>query len=239
MSREGWPGPEPARMMRPRGAGVEDVGDEGAGEAVPGYVLRMVSTSESAIEARRFKGQYSHTCASHLILLVFSSSLSSSFFTPTSLLNVAPCPILSSVSSSSGNVPAPSASWTRFLISPRRAQASPRLWGREEEMSRRMREASLQPRPFVVTPIWRGPSVCVERRVKVQRDGESTTLTGIRLRRHSWEMCVARRRGWLEASFIDRRWKMVGAILTKWFSWSRGHEDSIDHKPNFLPSQSE
>lgn len=31
----------------------------------------------------------------------------------------------------------------------------------------------------------------VERRVKVQREGESTTLMGMRLRRQSWEMCEA------------------------------------------------
>jgi hypothetical protein len=43
-----------------------------------------------------------------------------------------------------------------------------------------MREASLQPRPLVVTPIWRGPSVWVDRREKVQSWGESTTLTGMR-----------------------------------------------------------
>jgi hypothetical protein len=57
----------------------------------------------------------------------------------------------------------------RFLIVPRRSQADPRFCGREDAISRRMREASLQPLPFVVTPIWRGPSVCVERRENEQR----------------------------------------------------------------------
>jgi len=57
-------------------------------------------------------------------------------------------------------------------------------------ISRRMRAESLQPRPEVVTPIWRGPSVWVLRRVKVQRPGASATLTGIRSLRQRFEMCV-------------------------------------------------
>lgn len=69
-------------------------------------------------------------------------------------------------------------------------QAAPRWGGSEEAISRRMREESLQPRPLVVMPIWRGPSVWVERREKVQRVGESETLMGIRFRLQSWEMCV-------------------------------------------------
>lgn len=51
-----------------------------------------------------------------------------------------------------------------------------------------MREASLQPRPLVVTPIWRDPSVWVDRRVRVQRWGASTTFTGMRLRLQRAEM---------------------------------------------------
>lgn len=51
-----------------------------------------------------------------------------------------------------------------------------------------MREASLQPRPLVVTPIWRGPEVWVERRVRVQRWGASTTFTGMRFRLQRSEM---------------------------------------------------
>lgn len=57
-------------------------------------------------------------------------------------------------------------------------------------MSLLILEASLQPRPFVVTPIWRGPSVWVERRVNVQRFGASTTLIGMRFFLQSVEMCL-------------------------------------------------
>lgn len=71
---------------------------------------------------------------------------------------------------------------------PRRSHAAPRLWGREEAISRRMREESLQPLPLVVMPIWRGPSVCVERRENVQSVGASTTLMGTRDRLQWVEM---------------------------------------------------
>jgi hypothetical protein len=73
---------------------------------------------------------------------------------------------------------------------PSLAQAEPRFGGRDDAISRRIREESLQPRPLVVTPIWRGPSVCVERRLNVQREGASDTLTGIRFRLQSWEICA-------------------------------------------------
>jgi hypothetical protein len=74
---------------------------------------------------------------------------------------------------------------------PSRSQAGPSCGGREEAISRRIREESLQPLPLVVTPIWRGPSVWVARREKVQSAGASATLTGIRFRLQSWEMCAA------------------------------------------------
>ena len=48
-----------------------------------------------------------------------------------------------------------------------------------------MRDASLHPRPLVVTPICSGPSLWVDRRLKVHRSGASTTLTGMRLRLQS------------------------------------------------------
>ncbi len=62
--------------------------------------------------------------------------------------------------------------------------------GSEEAISRRIREESLQPLPLVVTPIWRGPSVCVERRLNVQSKGASATLTGMRFRLQNLEMCA-------------------------------------------------
>lgn len=71
-------------------------------------------------------------------------------------------------------------SHARRRIVPRRSTAEPKLGGRLDAISRRMREASLQPLPDVVIPICKGPSECVERSVKVQRSGASVTLTGIR-----------------------------------------------------------
>lgn len=68
--------------------------------------------------------------------------------------------------------------------------AEPKLGGRSEATSRRMRVASLQPLPEVVMPICKGPSEWVAGRLKVQRLGLSRTLTGIRFRRHRVEMCV-------------------------------------------------
>ena len=85
-----------------------------------------------------------------------------------------------------------SSSCIRFRIVPNLAQAEPRFGGSEDAISRRIREESLQPLPLVVTPIWRGPSVCVERRLNVQSEGASDTLTGIRFRLQSWEMCAPR-----------------------------------------------
>ena len=73
---------------------------------------------------------------------------------------------------------------------PSRSQAGPSCGGSEDAISRRIREESLQPLPLVVTPIWRGPSVCVARRENVQSEGASATLTGIRFRLQSWEMCA-------------------------------------------------
>jgi len=80
-----------------------------------------------------------------------------------------------------------SSSCIRFRIVPSLAQAEPSCGGSEDAISRRIREASLQPRPLVVR---RGPSVCVERRLNVQSEGESDTLTGIRFRRQSWDICA-------------------------------------------------
>jgi hypothetical protein len=68
---------------------------------------------------------------------------------------------------------------------PNLAHARPSCGGREEAISRLTLEDNLHPRPFVVTPICRGPSVCVERRENVQRFGASDTLTGIRFRLQS------------------------------------------------------
>ena len=55
-------------------------------------------------------------------------------------------------------------------------------------ISRRIREANLQPLPEVVTPICRGPSEYVESSENVHRCGISVTLTGIRRRLQRLEM---------------------------------------------------
>lgn len=141
----------------------------------------------SVMFARRRRGQYSQICESQRIRLLFAASRSASV---TRALNA---DVWSVESSSRLSVSARwlrwSSSWIRLRIVPRRAQAAPRFRGSEEAISRRIREESLQPRPLVVTPIWRGPSVCVLRRLKVQREGESATLTGIRFRRQSLDIC--------------------------------------------------
>lgn len=115
-----------------------------------------------------------------------------------SLLNWEDWSISSSRSPDSARWERRSSSWIRRRIVPRRAQAEPSCGGREDAISRRIREESLHPRPLVVTPICKGPSVCVERREKVQRLGASATLTGIRFRLQRDEM-------WAPALLADVR----------------------------------
>lgn len=140
------------------------------------------------MDARRRSGQYSQIWESQRIRRDLAASRSASVM---SLLKAE----VWSVESSSSRSPERagcvrwSSSWIRLRIVPSLEQAEPRFGGREEAISRRIREESLQPRPLVVTPIWRGPSVCVESRLKVQSEGASDTLTGIRFRLQSWEMC--------------------------------------------------
>jgi hypothetical protein len=137
--------------------------------------------------ARRRRGQYSQICESQRMRRFFAASRSASV---TSLLKAKVWSVESSSSWSPDRVRW--ASWSSSCIRLRivlsRVQAEPNCGGREEAISRLIREESLQPRPLVVTPIWRGPSVCVERRLKVQRAGASDTLTGIRLRLQIWEI---------------------------------------------------
>jgi len=134
-------------------------------------------------------GQYSQIWNNHRIRLFFAASRSVSV---TSLLKVDVWPIESSSSRSPDRAACErwSSSWIRLRIVPRRSQAEPSCGGSMEAISRRIREESLHPRPLVVTPIWRGPSVCVERRLNVQSAGASATLTGIRCRLQSWEICA-------------------------------------------------
>jgi hypothetical protein len=72
----------------------------------------------------------------------------------------------------------------------RRAQADPRSGGRDEAISRRIREESLQPLPLVVTPTCKGPSVCVASRENVQSCGASATFTGTRCLLQTFEICA-------------------------------------------------
>lgn len=130
------------------------------------------------------KGQYSQICDSHLMRRVFAASASSG---KMSVLKVLFWSAWSS-SSYSGVSKAFSSSQRRRRRAPILWQAPPMPEGREEASSRRMRLASLHPFPEVVTPTWRGPSVNVERRVKLHRCGASATLTGIRRRRQRCEI---------------------------------------------------
>lgn len=125
-----------------------------------------------------------------------------------------------------------SSSWIRLRIVPRRSQAAPSFGEREEAISRRMREDSLQPRPFVVTPIWRGESVYVERRLNVQRDGVSATLTGIRLRLQSWEICAP-------VQISTRIHRVVNMRITGWIMRSGSDKNNINDSPNILPPKSQ
>lgn len=151
--------------------------------------------SASWTSASRDRGQYSQIWLSHLILLPLTSS-SLSLPSLTSLLNCAPWSTESSRSAGAADAACddrdkeeePSNSWTRRRTRPSVSHAAPRFAGREAATSRRMRLASLHPRPLVVTPIWRGPSVWVLRRESVQRWGLSTTLTGMRFRLQRAEM---------------------------------------------------
>ena len=189
VNRSGWPGPLPASIMRPLfstwsrcavSRGVDVLG-------FAAYDFRTESTSVSVMFARRRRGQYSQIWESQRMRLLFAASRSASV---TRALKA----LVWSVESSS-RVSARercerwSSSWIRLRIVPSREHAAPRFGGREDAISRRIREESLQPRPLVVTPIWRGPSVCVLRRLNVQSEGESATLTGMRFRWQSLDIC--------------------------------------------------
>lgn len=144
--------------------------------------MRRRSTSWSVMPARRPRGQYSQTWLSQRMRRVLASS------SVTSLLKRASWPSESSVLLSCAAYL--SCSMMRRRTSPRRVHAAPRLAGSEAAISRRMREASLHPRPLVVTPTCSAPSVCVDNRLNVHRCGASTTLIGMRFRRQSCAMCV-------------------------------------------------
>ncbi|KAH8623955.1 Uroporphyrinogen-III [Alternaria alternata] len=79
----------------------------------------------------------------------------------------------------------------RLRSVPSLSTASPRRGGSDAAISLLILAESLHPFPDVVIPICRGPSECVERRVKEQRFGASATLTGMRSLRQRLEMWVA------------------------------------------------
>ena len=144
--------------------------------------------SASVMAARRRRGQYSHIWESQRMRRPRAASLLSS---RTSRLKVADWPLSSSSASRSCDSSAAcSSSHIRLRSVPSLSTASPKFGGNAEAISRRMRADILQPLPDAVTPIWRGPSECVERSVKEQRLGASATLTGIRNRRQRLEICV-------------------------------------------------
>ncbi len=155
------------------------------------YDWRILSTSASVMDANRRSGQYSQIWDSQRMRLLRAVSRSSGV---TNWLKLAFCAVTSSSSfsrmASSRSATRWSSSQIRLRMVPSLSTAPPSSGGSDDATSRRIREASLQPFPEVVMPIWSGPSVCVERRVKVQRFGASATLTGIRSLRHSVDICV-------------------------------------------------
>lgn len=189
----------------------------------PGYADRRASMFSSVIPARRFRGQYSHICASHLPrrvrILSFSSSFSSSSTCPcgpslTSPLNRLPWP--SESSRSPPSAVAQSSCWMRLRSPPSRSQASPRPGGNSPAISLRMRAASRHPRPLVVTPICNGPSVWTDSSEKVHSCGASTTLTGMRSRWHIAEMRCA--------SWASRGGSVTNTASTTPSTWGRPRE---------------
>ena len=153
-----------------------------------------MSISASVIEARRRRDQYSQICESQRIRRVLAA------FKSESVTNWLKVDFWAVVSSSSLSTLRSSRAWTRWSSSqirrrmvPKRSIAKPRFGGRDEAISRLMRDASLQPLPDVVIPICRGPSEWVDSRVKVQRFGASVTLTGTRRRRHNDDISVPTR----------------------------------------------
>ncbi|KAI7288191.1 siroheme synthase [Hortaea werneckii] len=149
------------------------------------------ASEDGAIEESCFlrKGQYSHICANHLILLALAASASVGV---TNLLKVALCP---ASSSSASNSIAASVAWScsHILLRtvPSLSTAIPRSDGRAAAISLRILDASLHPFPDVVTPICSGPEVWVDNSVNVQRLGASATLIGILNLLQLVEMCVA------------------------------------------------
>lgn len=142
--------------------------------------------SSSVMEASRRRGQYSQICDSQRMRRVLAAERSASV---TSWLKVDFWAVASSSSPSRLGSSSSDARWSssqiRRRIVPSFSTAAPRLGGSDEAISRRIREASLQPLPEVVMPTCRGPSEWVESMVKVERLGASTTLTGMRRRRQT------------------------------------------------------
>ncbi len=115
---------------------------------------------------------------------------------------------------------------------PRRSIAAPKLAGNDEAISRRTLDATLQPLPDVVMPICRGPSLCVERRVKVHRLGASITLTGIRMRLQRLEMCVP-------ASAVQDMVRNEIDFRRTWGTLpARRYKHCVHHVINLVPSKS-
>src|SRR5579859_2759109 len=81
-----------------------------------------------------------------------------------------------------------------------------------------MRDASLQPLPEVETPIWRGPSRCVDNNENVQFEGESAQLIGIRNRLHNKDIQVTSLNSTLfrekKVPFLSRGDRVTNTIST-------------------------
>lgn len=152
------------------------------------------------------------------------------------VLKVCFWPVASSSSPSKAVSQSPAAwssSHRRRLTAPSLSMAPPRFDGNDEETSLLKREASLHPRPDVVTPTWRGPSEYVESNVNVQSSGASDILTGILRRRHSFEMC-----GPITMLEIGPWLEHTHDLHTQWVITAQSNKNHVHHMLNFFPPQS-
>ena len=233
--RAGEPGPEPARLIRGCGrnrVSRTEVSRGGTCDEEEEYACRIWSMSASVMEASRRRGQYSQIWESQRMRRVLAAAWSVS---ETSWLNVGFWAVASSSSTSTSGSSEAWALWSSSHILrrtvPRRSTAVPKPGGSVEAISRRIRDASLHPLPDVVIPIWSGPSEWVERIVKEQRFGASTTLMGMRKRRHSAETLLAAKQsvpGFGSKSSISTFWCLP--------SWS--HKHCIDDVVHLFSTQS-
>lgn len=217
--REGWPGPDPARRMRPllclgRGRATSTpccdfFSSAERARVVPSWATspsRIFFISRSVIAASREMGQYSLTWTTHLICRLAASILLSSKAVPPGALmgtgRLGVVTVQSSPPSPSAGAPFSLANFPAiFLSCPTLVTATPASLDSPATISLRTRPPSLHPSPFVVTPICRGvlddetgsTKRWVAVKEKSQNSGMSVTLIGIRRARHNLARWIARK----------------------------------------------